>query len=84
MTDIDVREAGEHLSDLLDKLESGAETEVVSSREGKPAAKLVAVREAVRKPRRLGVAWDGTPAMTLEEFDADNAEIAALFNNPTL
>jgi len=79
MTTVNMLEAKTKLSKLVQAVESGAETEVIIARNGKPAAKLVALEAPKRKPIRLGM-YDGMyPVMTQEEFDADNEEIAKLF-----
>jgi prevent-host-death family protein len=54
MPTIDIHEAKAALPRLLDALESGAEAEVIISRDGKPAARLVPLAPQ-RKPVRLGV-----------------------------
>ena len=54
MSTYNVLDADTQLSKLIDAVESGAETEIVIARNGKPAARLVALPQ--RKPVRLGLA----------------------------
>jgi len=80
MTRVNMLEAKTHLSRLVESIESGAESEIVIARNGKPAARLVPVQEKPKK-RRLGLANGMYPVMSQEEFDADNEEIRALFED---
>jgi len=70
---VNMLEAKTQLSKLVDAVESGAEEEIVIARDGKPAARLVAV--ATSPKVRLGLAKGKYPVVTQEEFDADNEEI---------
>ena len=77
---VNMLEAKTNLSRLVESVESGAESEVIIARNGKPVARLVPI---VTKPakRRLGIWADkGYRMPTQEEFDADNDIIAAMFN----
>ena len=57
-------------------IETGAETEVVIARNGRPVARLTGLK-APERPRRLGVAHD---QFTLpDSIDAANSLIAELF-----
>ena len=76
---INMLEAKTSLSRLVEAVESGAESEIVIARNGKPAARLVPVATTQRTARRLGIAEGAFPSMSLEEFDAANNEIAKLF-----
>ncbi|MBS0273655.1 MAG: type II toxin-antitoxin system prevent-host-death family antitoxin [Proteobacteria bacterium] len=80
MATVNMLEAKSNLSRLVEAVESGAESEIVIARNGKPAAKLVAIR-AQRASRRIGVAKGKfkVPA----GIDADNATIAAMFKGKT-
>lgn len=76
MNMVSLREAKSNLSALLDAIESGTQREIVIVRNGKPAARLVAmppgpslVRLGVAKGRFEGL-YDG---------DADNGDVARLF-----
>ena len=73
---VNMHDAKSRLSQLVDAIESGAETEIVLARNGRPAARIVPV--AKRKPIRLGLAR-GQFSLP-DDFDADNEEIAKLFN----
>ncbi|HEY4114844.1 MAG TPA: type II toxin-antitoxin system prevent-host-death family antitoxin [Rhizomicrobium sp.] len=76
MTTVNMLEAKSNLSRLVDAVESGVETEIVIARNGRPAARLVAIR-APRLDRRLGVA-KGKFRVPVN-IDADNATVAELF-----
>jgi prevent-host-death family protein len=73
---VNMLEAKSQLSRLVEAVESGAETEVIIARNGRPAAKLVAI---TGKPvgKRIGVAKGKFTAP--DDFDAENEAIAALF-----
>ena len=81
MDAVNMHEAKTRLSALVEAVESGREAEVVIARNGKPAARLVPVEAASRPPRRLGLAKGKFPSLSLEEFNRDDDEIAALFND---
>jgi prevent-host-death family protein len=73
---VNMLRAKSQLSRLVDAVESGAEKEIVIARNGKPAAKLVAVSSDAR-PKRIGL-YDGVfPPMDVEAFDALDETIAA-------
>lgn len=73
---VNMLEAKSTLSRLVQAIEDGSETEIVIARNGRPAAKLVALHPA-RHGQRIGVAKGRfvPPA----DIDADNTRIAALF-----
>jgi prevent-host-death family protein len=73
---VNMHEAKTHLSKLVERVEGGEE--IVISRAGKPAAKLVPVPEKRPERRRLG-AWEGKGlrASDIEEVDI---EIERLFD----
>lgn len=73
---VNMLDAKTNLSRLVEALESGAETEIIIARNGKPAARLVPI---IKSPvaKRIGVAKG-----KFETPDPDpqlDAEIAALF-----
>jgi antitoxin (DNA-binding transcriptional repressor) of toxin-antitoxin stability system len=76
MRTVDLREAKATLSRLAAEIESGHESEIVITRDGKPAARIVALREA-QAGSRLGVARG--QFVVPDSIDDDNAAIAALF-----
>jgi prevent-host-death family protein len=76
MTTVNMLEAKNNLSRLVEAVESGAESEVIIARNGKPAARLVAV-EPKTKRVRLGLAKG--KFVVPDDFDRDNEEIARLF-----
>ena len=55
MRTVDIHEATSSLSSLVDAIEHGDEHEVIIARNGRPAARLVAIG-TVPQGRRLGVA----------------------------
>lgn len=82
MTTVNMHQAKSQLSKLVEAVESGAESEVVIARNGKPAVKIVPVDAGKAAKRRLGL-FDhlGVEGMaTLEEFNALDAEIERMFN----
>ncbi len=81
---VNMLDAKTTLSRLVDAVETGVESEIIIARNGKPAAKLVPVTAPKSKGVRLGIAEGKYPPMSLEEFDADNEEIAELFLNGDL
>lgn len=78
MTTVNMLQAKTSLSKLVEAVESGAESEIIIARNGKPAAKLVPVD--VDKPKvRLGLHAGKSPPISLEEWNSTDAEVAALF-----
>ena len=76
MTIVNVLEAKNNLSKLLDAVESGAEKEVIIARNGRPAARLVPL-ERDDRPHLLGIA-KGLFEVP-DNIDEDNEEIARMF-----
>lgn len=76
-------EAKSKLSRLVDAVESGVESEIIIARNGRPAARIVPIATKVDTSKRIGVARGKYRDMSLEEFDADNAEISKLFYGET-
>ena len=80
MMTVNMLEAKTQLSKLVEAVESGAEAEVIIARNGKPAAKLVPIDAGEAEE-----AADGLPRrassldMSLEDFNANDDEIAAMF-----
>jgi len=79
MTIVNMLEAKTKLSKLVEAVESGAEAEIIIARNGKPAAKLVPLDSPIKKPIRIGLLDGQFPDMSLEEFNAADEEIAAMF-----
>lgn len=79
---VNMLKAKTQLSRLISAVESGEVSEIVIARNGKPAAKLVAIGTETKRPRRLGLLDGKFPNWTGEYFDEDNEEIAALFSGP--
>lgn len=79
MTTVNMLEAKTSLSKLVEAVESGAETEIIIARNGKPAAKLVPLTAEPTKKRRLGLLAGKYPPMDFEAFQAMDAEIEAMF-----
>ncbi len=73
---VNMLEAKSNLSRLVDFIEQGKEGEIIIARNGRPAARLVAIPD-VPLGRRLGVAKDLFDVP--DNIDAHNAEIACLF-----
>lgn len=79
MRKVNMLEAKNSLSRLVEAVESGAETEIIIARNGKPAARLVPVPPTPAGKRPLGLLEGKYPSMTLEQFNATDEEVAALF-----
>lgn len=76
---VNMLDAKSSLSRLVEAVESGAETEIIIARNGKPAAKLVRLDASARRPVRLGLHEGEYPPLSLEEFNSTDDEIAKLF-----
>jgi prevent-host-death family protein len=77
---VNIHEAKTRLSQLIEAVESGAEGEIVIARNGKPAARLVPIAPAAKKPRVLGNAR-GKFSFDYEAFQALDAEVQKLFDD---
>lgn len=74
---VNMHEAKTHLSRLVERVEDGAE--IVISRAGKPAAKLVPVTQAKAGPRKLG-GWEGRMELPSDrEWEQMDREVEQLF-----
>lgn len=78
MPTVNMLEAKTTLSKLVEAVESGAETEIIIARNGKPAARLVALGAPRRGGMVLGRLEGKYPSMSLEEFNATDADIARM------
>ncbi len=76
MTIVNVLEAKNQLSKLIDAVESGREKEIIIARNGRPAVRIAPL-EQTRKPVRLGLAEGLYPSP--DNIDQDNVEIEKLF-----
>jgi prevent-host-death family protein len=79
MAYVNMLDAKTNLSKLVEQVESGVANEIVIARNGKPAAKLVPLGDGKPKGRRLGLLDGKYPDMSLEDFNATDAEIEAMF-----
>jgi prevent-host-death family protein len=80
MTTVNMLEAKTNLSKLVEAIESGAEPEITIARNGKPVARLVPLIQKEMARRQLGLLDGKFPPMSLEDFSADDDEIAAMFD----
>lgn len=80
MPTVNLPKAQDTLPDLVTAVESGREAEIIISRNGNPAARLVPIRP--RPGQRIGVAEGLFPP--IGDIDAYNAEIQALFEGRAL
>jgi antitoxin (DNA-binding transcriptional repressor) of toxin-antitoxin stability system len=80
MRSINMLEAKSSLSRLVDAIEQGEEREIIIARNGRPAAKLVAI-EAMAPALRIGVA-KGLFEVP-DSIDANNDAVASLFHRAT-
>ena len=76
MQTVSLFDAKTHLSRLVDQIASGAETEIVISRNGKPVARVVPIESDAS--RRIGLAKGEFKVP--DDIDRQNAEVAAIFN----
>ena len=81
MTTVNMLEAKTNLSKLVEAVESGAEPEITIARNGKPVARLVPLIQKELARRQLGLLDGKFPPMSLEDFSADDDEIAAMFDS---
>jgi prevent-host-death family protein len=74
---VNVHEAKTHFSRLIQSIRDGSEREIVIAVGGKPAARLVPYEPPARRPLGMddGLIWISP------DFDADNDEITALFED---
>jgi prevent-host-death family protein len=79
MAIVNMLEAKSTLSKLVEAVESGAESEIIIARNGKPAAKLVSIDAEPKKKVRLGLARGKYPPLDYEAFQALDAEIEKMF-----
>jgi prevent-host-death family protein len=73
---VNMLDAKSNLSKLVESVESGEQREIIIARNGKPAAKLVAIGHPA-VGQRLGIAKGRFEVP--EDIDATNPEVAALF-----
>lgn len=76
---VNMLDAKTNLSKLVEAVESGAEREVIIARNGKPAAKLVAIDNDNEQRMPLGFMDGKFPPMSLEDLNASNEEIEKAF-----
>ncbi len=79
MSMVNILEAKTHLSRLVEDIASGAKRSIVIARNGKPVAELVPIRKS---PIKFGL-LKGKYVIP-DDIDADNAEIAEMFNSGNL
>jgi prevent-host-death family protein len=79
MTTVNMLEAKTSLSKLVEAVESGAESEIIIARNGKPAAKLVSIDAAPKKKIHLGLARGKYPPLDYEAFQSLDAEVEKMF-----
>jgi prevent-host-death family protein len=74
---VNMLEAKSSLSRLVEAVETGAETEIIIARNGRPAARLVAIKPS-QTGKRVGVAKG--KFIVPDTIDADEAAITTLFS----
>ena len=74
---VNMLEAKSNLSRLVEAVENGSEAEIIIARNGRPAARLVAIKPA-RSGNRIGVAKG--QFVVPDDIDFDATSIAAMFN----
>ncbi|MGL5113938.1 MAG: type II toxin-antitoxin system Phd/YefM family antitoxin [Beijerinckiaceae bacterium] len=75
---VNMHDAKTNLSRLVERIESGADSEIVLARNGRPVARLVPLAPKTAK-RRLGLAKGAFVVPELDAFQALDAEIAETF-----
>jgi antitoxin (DNA-binding transcriptional repressor) of toxin-antitoxin stability system len=80
---VNMLEAKTNLSRLVEQLESGAESEIIIARNGRPAARLVPLGPSLGAGKRLGLVEGQYPSFSQDEFDEADDEIARLFRGDT-
>jgi prevent-host-death family protein len=80
---VNMLEAKTHLSRLVEDVESGAASEIIIARNGKPAARLVPLGAPAPTGKRLGLLEGRYPSSSQAEFDAADEAIARLFRGRT-
>jgi antitoxin (DNA-binding transcriptional repressor) of toxin-antitoxin stability system len=75
MQSVNMLEAKSSLSRLVESIEQGSVREIIIARNGRPAAKLVAIDAPSGK--RIGVARG--QFVVPDDIDSHNADVAALF-----
>jgi antitoxin (DNA-binding transcriptional repressor) of toxin-antitoxin stability system len=78
---VDILAAQADLAGLITLLESGAAAEIVITREGKPAARLLPIARLAKAARRLGMLEGQFPSTSQEEFDASDDAVLKLFDS---
>lgn len=78
---VNILEAKTYFSKLVRMLESQKEDSIIIARNGKPVAKMVPIN-MVPISNRIGIARGKFKSPT--DFDADNAEIAAMLTGDVL
>ncbi len=76
MTTVNMLEAKTQLSRLVEAVETGAESEIIIARNGRPVARLVPIRAAVTGPR-IGIAKGHF--VVPQSIDEENNAIADMF-----
>ena len=76
MKSVNMLEAKSSFSRLVDAVESGSEKEIVIARNGRPAAKLVAISAARPATERIGIAKGLFDVP--DDIDANNPDITRL------
>jgi len=76
MKSVNMLEAKSNLSRLVAAVESGAEKEIVIARNGRPAAKLVAISAARPATARIGIAKGLFDVP--DDIDAQNVDVVRL------
>ena len=79
MTTVNMLDAKNSLSRLVEAVESGSESEIIIARNGKPAARLVKIASVSSPKRRLGLLEGKYPSMDFDGFQSMDAEIEASF-----
>jgi antitoxin (DNA-binding transcriptional repressor) of toxin-antitoxin stability system len=78
-TVVNMHQAKSTLSKLVEGIESGAESEVILARNGKPVARIVPLASARKHGVRLGIAVGLYPDFDFDGFQALDTEVEKMF-----
>lgn len=79
MSTVNMLDAKTTLSRLVEAVENGTESEIVIARNGKPAAKLVAISQKNTAGKRLGLLAGKFAPLSLAAFNAEDEAIGEMF-----
>ncbi|MGL4634948.1 MAG: type II toxin-antitoxin system Phd/YefM family antitoxin [Beijerinckiaceae bacterium] len=76
---VNMHQAKSTLSKLVEGIESGAESEIILARNGKPVARIVPLEPIKKQGVKLGIAAGLYPNFDFDGFQALDAEVKDMF-----